>query len=107
MIGISRVAARELDEGCRLEAVHVRHLRVEDDRGDVLLEQGVKRLCAGVGEPALQAEGLEHRLESDEVVGPVVDQQHSIEPGCLEGVSHHLAARPASPAAALGARRAL
>jgi hypothetical protein len=64
-----------LDQLCRLEPVQPRHLDVEQNRGELLLEQVPQRLLAGCGQHELLPERLEERFEREQVLGPVVDQQ--------------------------------
>ena len=64
-----------LDQLSRLEPVQPRHLDVEQDRGELFLEQVPERLLAGPRADELLAERLEERLEREQVLGPVVDQQ--------------------------------
>jgi len=66
-----------LDEPGGLEAVHVRHLDVEHDESELALEQRDERLLAGLGRHELDVERLEHRPQGEQVVGPVVDEQHA------------------------------
>ena len=63
------------DELRRLEAVHARHLDVEQDDGEVLLEQRLERLLARPGRAQAHVQGLEHRREREQVLRPVVDEQ--------------------------------
>ena len=89
MIGTYRVRARALDQLRGLEAVHARHLDVEQDDREVVAQERRERLVARVREHELVAERLEDRLERDEVLGPVVDEQdvraprlaHALSPG--------------------------
>jgi hypothetical protein len=66
-----------LDDLGELQAAHPRHLDVEDDRGELLIEQGEQRLVGRVRghepAPALRQE----RLERFEVARLVVDDQHA------------------------------
>ena len=64
-----------LDQLSRLEPVQPRHLDVEQDRGELFLEQVPERLLAGLRAHELLAERLEERFEREQVLGPVVDQQ--------------------------------
>jgi hypothetical protein len=58
-----------------LEAVHTRHLHVEQNDGEVLLEQRLERLLARPRHAQAHAQRLEHRLERQQVLPPVVDEQ--------------------------------
>ena len=65
-----------LDQLRGLEAVEARHLDVEQDRrANSSLEQPPQRLLARGGADELVPERLEDRLEREQVLGPVVDQQ--------------------------------
>ena len=63
------------DEGCRLEPVQNRHAHVEQDDGEVLREETPERLLPGAGLDDVDAEIEEDRLERDELVRAVVDDQ--------------------------------
>ncbi len=63
------------DERRGLEAVHVRHLHVQQDHGEVMGEEPLQRLAPGLRLDQVLPQPLEHRLERDEVGGLVVDQQ--------------------------------
>lgn len=66
-----------LDAGRRLEPVHAGHLHVEEDEGHLLHEEVLERLLPGAGPQDGVAERLEHRLQGDQVLGPVVhDEDH-------------------------------
>ena len=75
MIGTWRVRSRALDQLGGLEPVQPRHLDVEQDRGELCLEQVPERLLARSSADELLAERLEERLEREQVLGPVVDQE--------------------------------
>lgn len=64
------------DELGRLEAVEPRHLHVQEDHGEVLVEQPLERLLARGGRDQVMAERAENRLEHEEVLLTVVDEQH-------------------------------
>ena len=64
-----------LDQLGGLEAVHARHLHVEQDHGELVVEQAPQRLFARLDADELLAERLEDRLEREQVLGPVVDEQ--------------------------------
>ena len=64
-----------LDELGGLEPVQARHLDVEQDRREVLVEQPAQRLLAGGRAHRVEPERLEHRLEREQVLGLVVDEQ--------------------------------
>ena len=63
------------DELRGLEAVHARHLHVEQDDGEVLLQQRLERLLARPGRAQAHLQRLEHRREREQVLRPVVDEQ--------------------------------
>ena len=75
-----------LDQLRRLEPVQPRHLDVEQDRSELLVEQVPQRLLAGCREHELLPERLEQRLEREQVLGPVVDEQ---ELGALAHMQHN------------------
>ena len=64
-----------LDQLGGLEAVHPRHLDVEQDRRELVVQQPPQRLLARRGADEIGVERLEDRLEREQVLGPVVDQQ--------------------------------
>ena len=64
-----------LDQLGRLEAVEPRHLDVEQDHRELVVEEVAQRLLAGLGADELLPERLEDRLEREQVLGPVVDEQ--------------------------------
>src|SRR2546422_5336577 len=64
-----------LDQHRRLEAVEQRHLDVEQDDRDVVLQELAERLLAGVGVEEGLVERLEDGLEREQVLGPGVDEQ--------------------------------
>ena len=66
---------RPLDDLRELDAVDARHLDVEDDRGDVVLEQHAQRAVGVLGAQHRVAVGVEHGLERIEVARLVVDQE--------------------------------
>ena len=71
-----------LDQLGGLEAVHARHLHVEQDHGVLVVEQASQRLFARLDADELLAERIEDRLEREEVLRPVVDEQ---DPGLAHG----------------------
>ncbi len=75
MIGTSLVRLRPLDPRRGLESVHAGHLRVEQDQRVVVLEQRAQRLLAGARPDQLLVERAQDRLEREEVLGSVVDQE--------------------------------
>ena len=64
-----------LDQLRGLEAVHARHLDVEQDRRELLVEQAPQRLLARRGADEVGLERLEDRLQGEQVLRPVVDEQ--------------------------------
>ena len=66
-----------LDVPRDLVAVHPGHLHVEDDDGEVLVQDVLERFGGVVGADEANAERLESRLEGEEVLGAVVDQEHA------------------------------
>ena len=64
-----------LDQSCRFEPVETRHLRIEQDHGDLLCEETAKRLLTRVREDEVFSERLEDRSQCDEVLHAVVDEQ--------------------------------
>ena len=63
------------DELRGLEAVHARHLDVEQDDGEVLLQQRLERLLARPCGPQADLQRLEHRRQREQVLRAVVDEQ--------------------------------
>src|SRR6185437_10057845 len=65
-----------LDQLGGLEAVELRHLHVEEDHRHVRAgQQDPQRVLARRGREQLMPERLQDRLERDEVLAPVVDEQ--------------------------------
>jgi hypothetical protein len=65
-----------LDHLGDLEAVEVGHLDVEQDHREVVsVQQAAERLCAGARADELVPERLEDRLQREEVLGPIVDEE--------------------------------
>src|SRR4051794_34060664 len=64
-----------LDQLGGLESVHPRHLDVEQNHGEVVVQQAAQRLLARGRAHGPQAERLQHRLEGQQVLGLVVDEQ--------------------------------
>jgi hypothetical protein len=53
------------DQLCRLEPIQVRHLHVEQDHREVLVQQLTQRLPPRLRLHQVLAQALEHRLERD------------------------------------------
>ena len=70
-----RRARAALDQLGRLEAVHVRHLDVEQDAREVAVEQLAQRGLSGLHGDELLVERLERRLERQQVLGAIVDEE--------------------------------
>ena len=64
-----------LDQLGGLEAVEPGHLDVQQDRREVVVEEVAERLLARVRADELRPERLQDRLERQQVLGPVVDEQ--------------------------------
>ena len=77
-----------LDVRRGLEAVHARHLHVEQDHRVVVGEQRLQRLLAGGRADQGLAEGDEDRLEREQVLRPVVDEQDPRRRGLACGGRH-------------------
>ena len=75
MIGIVRDLLARLDDLRHLEAVHPRHLDVEQYRREIVRENLLQRLRPGVGANQNLAERLEDRLEREKVLGAIVDEE--------------------------------
>jgi hypothetical protein len=58
-----------------LEAVHAGHVDVEQDYGEVVVEQAAQRLTPGIGADDGLPKLLEHRLERQQLVRLVVDDE--------------------------------
>ena len=63
------------DERGRFEAVHPRHVHVEQDDGEILLEQTAQRFLARSGADQILVQLGQHRLVREQLVGPVVDDK--------------------------------
>src|SRR5207244_3339014 len=63
------------DQGGGLEAVYIRHLNVEKDHGKLVVQEVLERFAAGGRLDQVLAEVAEDRLQGDQVLGAVVDQQ--------------------------------
>ena len=64
-----------LDRLRRLEAVDARHLHVEKDDGEILIEQAAKRIGAGRRPHETLSERLENGLEREKILPAVVDEE--------------------------------
>ena len=64
-----------LDQLCGVEPVEARHLDVEQDAREILVEKRPERLLAGAGADEVLAERLQDRAQGDEVLLAVVDEQ--------------------------------
>ena len=76
-----------LDQLCRVEPVETRHLDVEQDAREVVVEQRPERLLAGLRADEVLAERLEDRAQGDEVLLAVVDEQQVDDRLCAHVVS--------------------
>jgi hypothetical protein len=87
MVGVGNLHARHedhrqllearmlADHGCELEAVDLRHHHVDQDDGDVGLEQDAQRLVRRVGLDQVLAKLLEDDLVAEELGGLVIHQE--------------------------------
>src|SRR5438309_417766 len=66
-----------LDQLRRLEAIEPRHLDVEQDHRERLSQELQERLLTGLCFHQPRAERLQHAFQREEVLGPIVDQQHA------------------------------
>ena len=64
-----------LDQLCGVEPVETRHLDVEQDAREVLVEERPERLLAGARADEVLIERLQDRAQGDEVLLAVVDEQ--------------------------------
>ena len=64
-----------LDQPCRFHPVELGHAHVEQDQGDVVLEQQPQRLVPRARHQQRVAERLEHAVERMEVLLAIVDDQ--------------------------------
>src|SRR6266508_2247454 len=64
-----------LDQRSGLEAVELRHLDVEQDDRDVVLQELAEGVHTGVGIKKVLVERLEDPLEGEEVLGAIVDEE--------------------------------
>jgi hypothetical protein len=71
----ARAALAPADVLRRLEAVHARHLNVEQHDGEVLVQQRAQRLLARARRDQAHVERLEHGGQREQVLRPVVDEQ--------------------------------
>ena len=91
-----------LDRARGLEAVEPRHHDVEEDHRELLVEQVPERLLARLRAHEVLPQRLQDRLEGEQVLGPVIDQQDvrgDLGLGAHEGV-------PAGPGGAAGGAEA-
>ena len=72
--GVLRAVA-PADQRRGLEPVHARHLDVEQDDGEVPVEQPLQRLGAGLGPDQVLAEVGEDGLQGEEVLRAIVDHE--------------------------------
>jgi hypothetical protein len=72
-VAAALVAAHQFGE---LEAVHLRHLNVDQRQRDVVTEDHFKRLRTGIGGEQLQFRMPEDGLERKDVLLEIVDDQH-------------------------------
>ena len=63
------------DEGGGLEAVHARHVHVQQDHREVLVQDVLQRLLARLGLDQVLAELGQDGLQDDELVGTVVHEE--------------------------------
>ena len=63
------------DQARDLEAVHLRHVHVEQDRRELLFEQPLQRLHPGERTDALDAESIQDGFVRQQPRGLVVDEQ--------------------------------
>ena len=68
----TRAAADQL--GC-LEAVHVRHLDIQQHRRELILQQIAQRLGSGIGEDQIFAERIQGGFQGHQILGRIIDQQ--------------------------------
>jgi len=64
-----------LDQARRVEAVHARHLDVEQDDRELTRQQVLERLFARIGADQRLRERLEDRFERQQVLRAIVDEQ--------------------------------
>jgi hypothetical protein len=69
------VARMLMDEAGRLEAVHARHVDVEQDDGEFHFHQARQRLRAGRGAHHVFAEFAQDRFVAEQAAGLIVDEQ--------------------------------
>ena len=84
-------ALARTDQVGELEAVDPRHLHVEQDHREVPVEQQPERIVPVRGARQPMAERRKRRLEGEEVLGPVVDEEDRRGPRRLVIVHWHLA----------------
>ena len=76
MIGTCWLLLPLADEARGLEAVHAGHVDVEQDDRELAVQDVPQRLAPGVGADDRRVrQVLEHRLERQELLGAVVDDQ--------------------------------
>ncbi len=64
------------DQLGQLETVHLGHLHIQQGQGHVaVVEQQLQRLGAGLGLEEFDAVALQQRLDGDQVLGDVIDDQ--------------------------------
>ncbi len=75
MIGNVAAAIARLDHLGGLDAVHPRHLDVEQDHREVLDQHFPQRLLTRVGLDDVDPQRLQDGLQRDAILAPVVDEQ--------------------------------
>ena len=76
MIGVVRVPLARADERRRLEPVDARHVHVEEDEREVLLQQAAQRLGARPRGHQPQLGRRQDAVEDEEFLAAVIDHQH-------------------------------
>ena len=64
------------DQLGRLEAVHVRHLHVQQDGREIGVQQMTQRFGAGARQHQLLAQPIQRRLERHQIIRRVIHQQN-------------------------------
>ena len=75
MIGVCSERLALADQGGRLEAVQLRHVDVEQDHREIVGQQPPQGLAPGVDRDDRLVQLLQHRLDGQQLVRHVVDDQ--------------------------------
>src|SRR3982750_3526577 len=63
------------DERGRFEPIHARHVYIEEDDSEILLQKATQSFATGSGADDVLAQLCQDRLVREKFVGPIVDDQ--------------------------------